>query len=124
MHKLALALTVATFSVLSTTVAYAVITWDDDPSIPIGGGYWAHLQSGVDAKENVIIISEEVTGGIRENQVWAKGCTEFKGRGEAAIRVWVSKEADGPAVGEIAAVYGQAPGRLCAQTTVPLDGRP
>ncbi len=121
MQKLALALTVATFSVISTTAVYAVITWDDDPAVPIGDGYWAHLQSGVDDKGEVVIVLEEVAGEIKDDRVWAKGCTEFKGGGETAIRVWITKEENGPALGEIATTYGQAPGRLCAQMTLPLN---
>jgi hypothetical protein len=120
MHKLIVALMLVALLILSATAAHAVITWDDDPAVDIGGGYWAHLRSGTDAGGGVSVAAEDVDGGIDGDRVWAGGCTRFKGSGEAAVQVWITKGSDGPPLGTVVTRFGHAPGSLCAKVELEI----
>lgn len=118
MRKLTFVLTLVVLLVISTAAVYAAITWDDDPSVHIGNGYWAHLQPGTD--DGVNVVWADVNGEVDDDKVEAEGCAEIEGSGEAAVRVWISRGEDGPTLGSVTE-FGSAPGRLCAEVEVDLD---
>ncbi|MFQ5854643.1 MAG: hypothetical protein ACE5LU_03225 [Anaerolineae bacterium] len=121
MHKFTFVLTLVALLVISTTAVYAAISWDDDPSVYMGGSYWAHLQAGTDAEGGISIVAENIEGGVGDDGIWAKGCAQFKGSGEAAVRVWISKGMNGPTLGDVVTESGNAPGLLCATVEVDRD---
>ena len=121
MRKVVFGLSLVALLLVSTVVVYAGVSWDDDPAVPIGEGFWAHLQSGTDASGGVEILTEEIEGGIVDGRAWAHGCTDFKGAGDAAIRIWISKEFEGPALQSTLTEFGYAPGKVCTSMEIELD---